>query len=214
MIKDVIRYTPPKKWGVLCIDVWDNNGTNDRFYQKAVSKLSQFNIGAVINCSNSLKLDYNDKSVYNTFKKYVWLPDIETHNLRDVYQRIQLNMLKFSGESESSKILKKNLFNNNSICLYSKEAFLYHTATYCPDITDWIVLGGAWKICIHNAPLGVKSALEIVTHKFYIFPSWSVQNENKSAVSVHQVELDELVWSSIDNEGYRLITKVGGKWQR
>lgn len=217
MIRDLIvvdRLVPPAVWGILCIDIWDDNGSNDRFYQRAIAKLSQYNIGLVVNCTNSLKIDYNDKSVYNTFKKYVWNLNLEDPTNGDVYQQVQRDMLKFSGERPVSRVLNEKLFNDHSIFLNNKDTFLYHTAKYYPEITDWIMLGSAWKICLHNSPLGVGHILPLIMHKFHIFPDWSIQNEDLTPVSVHQVDDDEFVWSSVGNGGYRLVTKMGGTWTR
>lgn len=213
MIKNVVRYTPPTTWGVLCIDVWDNNGANDDFYHGVVDNLSKYNIGAVVNCSVSQTLDYSNRSVVNTLRKYVW--DRNSHIPEDVKLEVRDNLVVNSGEQPISKVLNDNLFNEHTVSLNTSRTFNYHIQSYHPGVFDWIIVGGAWNICLHAGPLGIGRILNsLPAYKFNIFPSWGIQDDDYSPVTEQQVEDDEYVWAPIDNGGYRLVTVMGGKWQR
>lgn len=211
MIEDVIdlyRYTPPDAWGVLCIDVWENNGVSDDFYHRAIVELKNYNIQSVVNCTTFIKVDYDDPSIFNTFEKYQWNPEISAV---DTNQQVMLNLIKASGKIGSSNVLKQHLFDKQSIHLSDPTTFTQHINHFCPDIQHWIVLGGTWGICTHHGPLGFNKLLEIPSASFHIFPSWSIYTQNGNQLSTDDVINDGFIWATIPNDGYRLINKVHNK---
>lgn len=212
MIKDVIRYQPPDQWGVLCIDVWDHNGSNNEFYYRAVENLAKFNITCVVNCTTDIKIDYSDPSIYNTFKYYQWNPKIQS---AEVNQKVMLRLMQSSGQYESSSIIKTQVFGDHTVHLSSTDTFIQHVNHFYPDVKDWIVLGNTWHICLHYGPLGFDKLLNIPTTKFNIFPSWSVQKLNGLYPTLDDIADDGFVWANIPNNGFRLITKVDDKkWKK
>lgn len=212
MIKNVIRYKPPKEWGVLCIDIWEQNGKYDKFYRRTVEHLKDYNVVVTINASKSLKIDYNDISIYNVIKHYIWK---NQWTYSEIIHQVRNEFLDYCGTNESSKILKDNLFNNQTICLNNTTAIANYVDQFFPTVRDWIILGQAWGICLHNNPVSIKTVLSIVGHNFNIFPDWSVSNSDQSPVTQQQIEDDNYVWAPIDNNGYRLVTQAGGvKWQK
>lgn len=210
MIRDVVRYTPPQKWGVLCIDVWESNGNNDGFYHKALSCLSKYHVEVVVNCTTDLKIDYDDVSVYNTIDRYLWNPNSVNPQIN---RNVLTNLIMVAGHQQTNKFLQNNLFDHNTVHLSDRETFVHHAQCYHPDITDWIILGNTWKICLHVGPLGVDKLVEIGSHKFHIFPDWSIQAEHGGPPSLQDIHDDFFVWAPIDNDGYRLITRANNsKW--
>lgn len=211
MIKNVVRYQDTNNWGVLCIDVWDSDGGNDIFYQRVVDELKNFNIGCIVNCTSSIKIDYSDPSVFNTFKKYQWSPLTSS---AETNQKIMFNLLQSSGLKQSSNILKEQLFNKDTVHLSDVLTFRTHVDLFYPDVRHWIVIGNSWGESMHYGSLGFEKLLDIPTSAFHVFPQWGVQKSNKVAPTVDDLEDDTLVWADIPNDGYRLVTKIGGKWQR
>lgn len=211
MIKNVVRYQDPTQWGVLCVDVWNVNGKNDDFYQRAVNELKNFNVKCVVNCTTDIKIDYSDLSVFNTFKNYQWQP---LFNFNEANQRVMLDLIKSSGKQESSNILKTQLFGDHTIHLSNPITFTHHVDLFYPEVKNWIVLGGSWKIHLHYGPLGFDKLLGIPSASFNIFPEWSIQKEDRTNPTIDDLEDDQFVWGEIPNKGYRLVTQVGGKWQR
>lgn len=212
MIKDVVRFYPPDVWGVLCLDVWHNDGADDRFYLGVVDHLKEYNIGAIVNCTSDVKIDYNDISIYNTLKKYAW--SHTDHNNELAHNQILLELVKASGTKKISGILNKELFNQHAFFLNSRDAFNYHVQNFYSNVTNWIIVSTTWNHGMHKGPLGVDQQLKLPLHNFNMFPQWSVQTDSNIVLTTEQIEEDAYVWASIDNKGYRLVTQVGGKWQK
>ena len=205
-----MRYRPPTKWGLLCIDIWDVDGDNDEFYNRALENLTDYDISAVINCTMDLEISYSDVSVYNTLKKYHWLSGVSDSQINNV---ILLDLIKAAGTQRTSRVIHDNLFDADTVHLSSRSTFMHHANYSIPDVQDWIILGSAWKVCLHIGPLGVNTLVDIPAHKFYMFPEWSIQNENRTHVTQQQIHDDFLVWAPVDKEGYRLITRAANhKW--
>lgn len=210
MIRDVVRYTPPRHWGVLFIDCWDVNGKNDEFYRNVLEHLKEFSVSSSVCCTVDLKIDYQDVSVYNTLNRYLWNP---TNINEQTNQRVLSDLVNAAGHQETSRVLRNNFFNNETVCLYSRETFIHHAQHHCEHIHDWIIIGSAWKMCIHHGPLGVDRVVDVGDHKFYIFPEWGIQTENRTPPTIQDLHDDFYVWAPVDNGGYRLITRAQNhKW--
>jgi len=209
MIRDVVRYTPPSVWGVLCIDIWQDS-TNNEFYKNALVQLSQYPIAGVVNCTTDLVVDYADKSVYNTLNNYLWAADTISSQTND---NVMLDLIKNAGKYQTDQLIHEKLFDQNTVHLSRRETFIHQGHYYWPEIQDWIILGSAWGKCVHYGPLGVDKLVEIPNHRFHIFPDWSIQTEHKQPPTAEEIHNDFFVWAPIDNGGYRLITRAKNhKW--
>lgn len=210
MIRNVVRYQPPRHWGVLFIDCWNVDGRNDDFYHRAIEQLKNFSISSTVCCTLDLKIDYEDVSVYNTLQRYLWNPS----NINaQINQRVLQDLITAAGQQQTSRVLRNNVFNNETVCLYKRETFNHHAMFHCEGIHDWIIVGSAWKMCVHHGPLGVDRLVDIGDHKFYIFPEWSIQTEQGLPPALQDIHDDFYVWAPIDDGGYRLITRAQNhKW--
>ena len=209
MIRDVVRYQAPPTWGVLCIDVWHVE-SNESFYQHALTQLSKYPISGVISCTVDLQVDYSDVTVYNTLNHYLWNKQSPDDRIND---RVLLDLIRLAGNQKTSQTLQDRLFDSKTVSVSQRETFNHHVMTHWPEIQDWIVLGSAWGKCLHYGPLGVDKLVDISSHKFYMFPEWSVQNEDYSAPELQQIHDDYFVWAPVADGGYRLITRANNeKW--
>ena len=210
MIRNVVRYTPPRHWGVLFIDCWEIGGRNDHFYHQVIAKLKNFSISSTVCCTVDLKIDYQDVSVYNTLQRYLWAPS----NINEqINQRVLQDLIMAAGRQQTSGVLTKNILNNETVCLYKRETFNHHALYHCEGIKDWIIVGSAWKMCVHHGPLGIDRLVDIGDHKFHIFPEWSIQTEHGLPPTLQDIHDDFYVWAPIDDGGYRLITRAHNhKW--
>ena len=209
MIRDVVRYKAPPVWGVLCIDVWQDD-TNEAFYQNALTQLAQYPIAGIVNCTTDIVIDYSDKSIYNTLKNYHWAADSINSQVND---NALFDLIKNAGECQTTKLIHDKLFDQQTVHLSRRETFIHQGHYYWPEVQDWIILGSAWGKCVHYGPLGVDTLVEIPNHRFHIFPDWSIQTEDKQPPTTQQIHDDFFVWAPIDHGGYRLITRAKNhKW--
>lgn len=204
MIKDLVLYTAPEHWGVLCIDCWHSNGSNNEFYLNVIEQLQKYKISAVVNCATNIKIDYRDKSVYNTLNCYLW----HTQSDEQIKQKVLSNLINCAGSEPTAQILNEKLFTNTTVHISDIETFASHASKYYPGITHWIIVGSAWNICVHWGPMGVNKLINLPTHAFFVFPDWSVQDEHGEKISVDHLSNDNFIWAPIDNNGYELITKL------
>lgn len=202
---DLARTPCPTNWGVLCVDCWDVAGSNNRFYQTAVNRLSKFPVTAVVNCTRDMVLTYADKSIFNTLNHYQWHPNSIDLPVRN---QVLLNLLESSGHQLTSQYLVNQLFTDTTICLSDINTFKHHAENYFPAVTNWIILGSAWKYCIHQGPMGLNQLTNINNHMFYIFPEWSIQTETGTLITDSDIKHDYFVWSKYHDNGYRLITRA------
>lgn len=210
MIRDVVRWQPPQEWGVLCIDAWHREGTNDAFYLRALEHLSKFNVQIVINCCTDLAINYQDKSVYNTLNQYLWSA---SGIIEEQKTRVLSNLIHCAGHQQTSKVLQDQLFDYRTVHLSDRFTFLEHCHKFCPTVKHWIVLGSAWGYCLHTGPLGIDKLVDITEMHYNIFPDWSVQTESYAPPSLQQLHDDFYVWAPIPDNGYTLITRAQNhKW--
>lgn len=203
---DLNRYTPPTKWGVLCIDCWEFGGNNDHQYLKMLENLSTINIAAVVNCSKGIRLDYEDFSVYNTLKKYVWNYEPDNATVDPIKNRIILDLLLNCGLNKTSKVINQGLFKQHTIASYNQETFKQHVHLYYPDVKDWIIIGSAWDMCVKTGNLGLEKLVELPDFRFHIFP-WGIQRSDFKTITTQDLEEDFYVWTNMPNDGYLLLGK-------
>ena len=73
------------------------------------------------------------------------------------------------------------------------------------QITNWLVVGLTWQICLHTRPMGLNNLLKHKTHEeFFIHPK-CVLKENFSLLDESDVRNDGLLWQTVNGLGYRLI---------
>jgi hypothetical protein len=200
-------------WGLLFIDCYQANGAMNEFYLRVVRNLVNFPISVSINCSNNIFLDSNEKSIKNTIKHYRYDQRAQDDIIR---RRVLSDIVMYSGSQPMSNMLEESVFDSNTVFLSNRETFHHHVTNYYPDVKDWIVIGAAWNICLHNSPLGFNTLVDLSEYRFHVFPEWSIVRENNSAVAIEDLENDQaFVWAKVGKKfpetqqgGYQLITRA------
>ncbi len=167
-------------------------------------------MSSTVCCTVDLKIDYQDVSVYNTLQRYLW----NTSGISEqIDQRVLQDLIMAAGQQQTSSVLRNNIFNNETVCLYRRETFNHHAMFHCQGVHDWIIVGSAWNMCVHHGPLGIDRLVDLSDHKFHVFPEWSIQTEQGLAPTLQDMHDDFYVWAPIEHGGYRLITRAQNhKW--
>jgi|TARA_R110000822_G_C15132282_1_gene475228 hypothetical protein len=210
MIRNIIGdyHKLPTKWGVLFIDCYQ--GEDAWFFDGVIKELQKFKVEAVINCSVSIQIDYQDRSVYNTLQQYLWdSPSMRDNFVNDpqLNQEVLYNLIKCAGSQKTNQLLHDKIFNNKTVHLSSINAFTQHCQHVYPDVKDWIIVGMAWGICVHTGPLGIDKLVSVPDMKFHFFPEWSILNGKQESVTEQEIIDDWYVWSPVPKIPgcYRLI---------
>lgn len=152
-------FPTPKKFGLIFIDCWESMNNNGR-YSTAVDTVTQ--LTNLTNFTNVVKIfatyDYDLAFVDNTLLNTIKLFSKSSTELRmyvEEFLATVSNDRHYSPRRVSSELLSiidSSAFAAHSIPVFSE--ILKRTST---DVTDWIVIGGAWQQCYHYRDLGVMS---------------------------------------------------------
>lgn len=174
--------------GVICIDLWDkhpdwsdkgNYGiglpSNEYLFSPRYKQWLAFMSGLlpraqfqhIINSPFRSMLDVeNDRSLYNTFRHYLWH---QRNNPSILGKEILDSLVVDAHYHRMSSIMLSNVMNNeHSFSLRTAETFAKHVEELNLDIKNWLVVGQAWRMCVHNRPIGLHKLIEhIPEFNFY-----------------------------------------------
>jgi len=215
MIVKYTNETQPVIDGLIMIDCWnpsrDQKKDYNNFYIALLSKLIEFDFKCIVNVAYNVTLTTEDPSIRNAFRNYYW-PESQDQNVNIVQ-----NIVKHCGGSNrtSSLFQEALLDNENSIMLLEFDDFVHHwqNRLHC-KVNNWLVVGQAWKNCVHRRPIGLNNMYRNNTHRdlnFYAIDG-GFKTDNGTTTSYENFQQDNLPWSHIENFGYRLITTANKHW--
>lgn len=215
MIVKNIHETVPVIDGLIMIDCWrpslEQQKDYNSFYVRLLSRLIDFDFKCVINASYNVELNTSDPSVRNTLRTYYW-PESKNPN-----PTIVQNLIKHCGGSNQTSpiVIDMLLDNDHSYMLLEFEDFVHHwqTALDC-QVNNWLVVGQAWKNCVHRRPVGLDNIYRNNTHpnlNFYALPE-GFKTDDATVTTHKHFQQDNLPWTYIENFGYKLITRFSNHW--
>lgn len=211
-----------------CVKVAHNSHQETRlYYQQLIKLLSIFSFAHVVNSATGVEIDYSDRSQLNTFDRYLWTDCVDRPAPTKRHEKIIFNMIRYSrpGNYTSQLIHNSLLDNDHSVFLVSLEDFLYHTQTTLNNsITNWLLVGQSWNMCVHDNNLGLKNIAKLpkslglnfysIDQAFNMAPSHmpAVYSPGKGFVKDliptagrQEFENDSLPWALIPDFGYQLL---------
>lgn len=216
----IVKYTnepAPIIDGLIMIDCWQpsvgQKKSYNNYYIGLLSKLLNFNFKCIVNAGYSVALNTNDSSIRTAFQTYYW-PNSPYQNINIVQ-----NLIKHcSGANRTSPIVQEALLdNNNTIMLLEVEDFVSHWQTVLEcGVNNWLVVGQAWKNCVHNRPVGLDTMYQINANAYKNLNFYALVDGFKTedgSVTTHQhFYKDNLPWAYVENFGYKLITRFSNHW--
>lgn len=201
--------------GLIMIDCWqpsiDQHKTYTDFYISLLAKLLPFDFKCVVNAAYNIALNTQDPSIHNVFERYYW-PNSSQQNLNLVNNLVR----NCAGKNQTSIICSHALMQNkNSVMLLEFEDFIYHWQNVLDcKVNNWLVVGQAWKNCVHGRQIGLDSMYRDNQHQelnFYALPNGF--RTNSGSLTTHEdFSRDDLPWASVENLGYKLVTRNNGHW--
>jgi hypothetical protein len=179
--------------GLLVIDCWERPELG-AFYQRLQDHVDPTQFDSIMVANYELALDSTDLCQHNTLEVYSW----ETYT-----PNMLLPMVKESRSRKTSTWLQST-FSTNSFLILDADSLIHHCTTAVPHITDWLVIGGNWQVCMHGRPLGFHK-LKTLPYNFYVTPN-GVYNTKKSnwLGDVNDLHNDQLTWIDQGNHLYKL----------
>lgn len=214
----IVKYTHeavPVIDGLIMIDCWrpspeQQKNYND-FYIPLLAKLMHFDFKCIVNAAYNVTLSTEDISIRNAFQNYYW-PESKRPNVNIVQ-----NLIKYcSGANHTSALFQETLLNNNdSIMLLDFDDFVYHWQSKLDcKVNNWLVVGQAWKNCVHNRPIGLDvfyRNTEYPQLNFYAIDT-GFNTDSGTVTTYKNFQQDNLPWACIENFGYKLITRASDYW--
>lgn len=211
----------PDIQGVILIDVWADTALAD-FYRIVVQQTSVFDLRCCVNASYNLDLRNlghepranQDRSLHNTFRYHFWNRGIEsqTQDFKKIHSSDRLinNIVRYSRSTLSTDAILATpdfLGSDASVVILDTKDFFYHCGAYHNHkITNWLVAGQAWMMCVHFRPMGFLNLAKLVPkgYNFYITP-WSIRDHMGQEITAkHFNGSDGLIWEPVENWGWRL----------
>lgn len=214
----IVKYTKeiqPVIDGLIMIDCWqpsrDQQKNYNNFYVSLLSKLIHFDFKCIVNAAYNVDLTTQDISIRNTLQTYYW-QEFKIQNVNIVQ-----NLVKHCGGSNKTSVLFEETLMRTapSIMLLEFDDFVHHWQTVLDcQINNWLVVGQAWKNCVHRRPIGLDNMYRNNTYRnlnFYALTDGFKTDEG--IVTTHtNFQQDNLPWAHIENFGYKLITRASGHW--
>ena len=215
MIVKYTNETVPVIDGLIMIDCWrpsiaQQKNYND-FYIPLLAKLIHFDFKCIVNAAYNVILSTEDTSIRNAFQTYYW-PESQDQNVNIVQ-----NIVKYcGGANHTSALFQETLLNNNdSIMLLDFDDFVYHWQSKLDcKVNNWLVVGQAWKNCVHRRPIGLDNMYRMTPHRDLNFYAIDIGfKTDDGTVTTHtNFQQDNLPWAKVENFGYKLITRSSGHW--
>jgi len=215
MIVKYTNETVPVIDGLIMIDCWrpraDQQKNTNNFYVSLLSKLIHFDFKCIVNAGYNIALNSEDPSIRNTLQTYHW-PESKTPN-----DNIVQNLIKYcGGANHTSALFQETLLNNNdSIMLLDFDDFVYHWQSKLDcKVNNWLVVGQAWKNCVHRRPIGLDNMYRMNPHRDLNFYAIDIGFKTESGMTTcyENFQQDNLPWTCIENFGYKLITRSSRHW--
>lgn len=200
--------------GVIMIDLWEPRADQlslVSWYESLAAHVQIKNVKCIVNACYMSAIDYvQDHSHYNTMRIYNKLGDNNGIH-KDYCQNDQLllnNLHNSRGLNKTSQVINQKLLNNNrSIFITNPEDFLHHWEHVLKkQVNNWLVIGQAWQICVHNRPIGLKHLSTLIKEfplKFY-GTHWGFVDENGGTITQKHFKKDSLPWTRIGHGIYEL----------
>jgi hypothetical protein len=177
--------------GLLIIDFWEDP-PQDNWIDRNKHKINFDQFDSIVVANYGLLLDGNDIIQHNLLVDYCWT---------NFVPEMLLPMLEFAKDKKTHPWLQSHL-NAKSFLILTPESMQHHVESMVPHVTDWLVVGGSWKICTHQRQLGFYF-LTRMPYNFYI-TDWTMLGDQVKPGSIEHIEKDDLIWVDYTNNLFQL----------
>lgn len=193
MIENTIVNTlEPKIQGLICIDCWEDETLRD-YYKNLEKQINFSEIESICVANYELALDSKDLSQRNLLETYSWI---------ELDPQMLLPVMKESRFQSTSQWLQSK-FSMHSFLLLDMYSLSKHINNSVSHIKNWLIIGGAWKYCIHSRPINLHT-IKSLPYNFFITP-WSIYNIDKKSIDEQDIMQDDLRYMRYQNNFFKIL---------
>ena len=188
--------------GFILIDCIDTTQTqDDKFYKRVLKIIKKFgtDLSPIINAAPGLLIDIADRSIQNTLAQYPY--PSEPHRM------MRRGLEQNRGELTVPDSLRLRMNNEYCFAFVNPSEFFYHVGNHLANkITNWLILGRTWNMCVHDNSIGLHSLCKTAPGfglNFYAIDG-GFQKFNGTVVSKEDFENDKLTWIETKDSMYKL----------
>jgi len=189
--------------GFILIDCVDSHRDEDAvFYQHVLKIIEKFgtDTSPIINAATGLRMDFdNDRSIRNTVLLY------SDHT--ELHRMMRRGLEENKGELTVPDSLKLRMNNEYCFAFIHPAEFFYHVRNYLENkITNWLILGRTWNMCVHYNSIGLHNLHKLARRfelNFYAI-NGGFQKSDLTTVTRADIENDSFKWNETNNSMYKL----------
>jgi hypothetical protein len=190
--------------GFILIDCVDSHREEDaEFYKHVVKIIEKFGTSTspIINAATGLQMDFdNDRSIRNTMLLY------SDHS--ELHRMMRRGLENNQGELTTANSLKPRMDNEYCFAFATHNEFFYHVVKHLENkITNWLILGRTWNMCVHDNAIGLRHLHKFAPGlglNFYVMDG-GFQKADLSTVTRADIHNDcSLKWTETKYSMYRL----------
>lgn len=188
--------------GFILIDCVNTMQTqDDKFYKRVLKIIKKFGTDSspIINAAPGLLIDIADRSIQNTLAQYPY--PSEPHRM------MRRGLEQNRGELTVPDSLRLRMNNEYCFAFVNTSEFFYHVGNHLPNkITNWLILGRTWNMCVHDNSIGLQYLCKTAPGfglNFYAVDG-GFQKSDGTVVSKEDFENDKLTWIETKDSMYKL----------
>jgi hypothetical protein len=193
--------------GFILIDCVDSDRIqDDKFYKRVLKIIKRLGTESspIINAATGLLIDIADRSIQNTLAQYPYPSELHRMMRRGLEQN--------RGELTVPDSLRLRMNNEYCFAFVHPSEFFYHVGNHLANkITNWLILGRTWDMCVHDNSIGIQHLCKTASGfglNFYAVDG-GFQKSDRTVVSTEDFENDKFTWTRTKDSMYKL--KLGKK---
>ena len=194
--------------GLVCIDLWESNNSSPHgteqyqiWLDELGSRLWSLNLQSVVNASFHTRIDFDEPSMLNTFKK---------HNWDQFDPDVMMSVVRGCNYMKTSQKIVQRVFGPHTLFYNKTQHFQQHVLTPAPHINRWLVVGYTWGICTHRTEMGLTGFSQLIqdpkfAHCEFYGATWGFFKQDNTVCTATDFEQDtEVEWQQLTPQLFRL----------
>jgi hypothetical protein len=188
--------------GFILIDCADSGRTqDDKFYKRVLKIIKRLGTESspIINASPGLQINLNNRSIQNTLAQYP--------HPSEPHRMMRRGLEKNQGTLTTPDNLRLRMNNEYCFAFVHPSEFFYYVGNHLANkITNWLILGRTWNMCVHNNSIGLHNLCRTAPGfglNFYAIDG-GFQKSDGTIVTKEDFENDTMTWIDTKDSMYKL----------